>query len=61
MCVRRWQGRLVHFEKKLPGADVIGSPPIGALGDLDFPLAIDPPTVSKMVELVLNCKKYTKL
>ena len=42
MCIRPWQGRLVHFEKKLPGANVVGSQPIGVLGDLDFPLAIDP-------------------
>ena len=54
MCIRPWQGRLVHFEKKLPGANVVGSQPIGALGDLDFPLAIDPP------ESVQNGTKCTK-
>ena len=52
MCIRPWQGRLVHFEKKLPGANVVGSQPIGTLGDLDFPLAIDPPKVSKTVQNV---------
>ena len=25
MCIRPWQGLLVHFEEKLPGANVVGS------------------------------------
>ncbi len=29
MCIRPWQGRLIHFEEKLPGANVVGSQPIG--------------------------------
>ena len=57
-----WQGRLVHFEKKLPGANVVGNQPIGTLGDLEIrpsiqlgagaleqDRAIDPPKVSKSV------------
>ena len=36
MCIRPWQGRLVHFEKKLPGANLVGGQPIGTVGYLEI-------------------------
>ena len=43
MCIRPWQGLQVHFQGELPGANVVGSQPIGFGPSLFYSIATHPP------------------
>ena len=64
MCVRPWQGLLVHFEEKLPGANVVGSQPIGQTA-LECDRAIEaglrgPKDAARFPKCTKNVPKCTK-